>query len=253
VPEDAGRSSEVAFIARAGQRLACRYRSGTGPAIMFCPGYGSDMDGTKALALDEWAARSGRAMLRFDYAGCGLSEGRFAEGTLDGWRDDALAAIAAFVPHGPLLLVGSSMGGWIALLVALALGDRVAGLVGIAAAPDFTRWGYRDDEKDVIRREGRLLQPSPYGDDMLTTRAFFESGEANLLLGGPIAIDCPVRLLQGQADDDVPWRTALDLAAGLRSADVQAVLVKDGDHRLSRPADIALLLATVEALAETSS
>lgn len=243
--------SEVRSVVRAGVRLACRYRPGAGPTIVFCPGYGSDMDGTKAVALDAWAAGAGRAMLRFDYAGCGLSEGRFADGTLDGWRDDALAAVAAFAPAGSLLIVGSSMGGWIALLMALALGERVAGLVGIAAAPDFTRWGYDPAEKETIRRDGCLWQPSPYGDDMLTTRAFFESGEANLLLRGPIAIDAPVRLLQGQRDADVPWRTALDLADALRSDDVQAVLVKDGDHRLSRPQDIALLVATVAALLET--
>ena len=243
---------EPGAVTRAGTRLAYRYRRGEGPPILFLPGHGSDMEGSKALALDDWAARAGRALIRFDYAGCGASEGRFEDGTLESWRDDALAVIAALAPTGPLVLVGSSMGGWIALLAALALGGRVTGLVGIAAAPDFTDWGYDEAEKAVIAREGRLLQPSPYSDQpTLTTRAFWESGQRQRLLGGAIGLDCPVRLLQGQRDEEVPWRLALDLAGALRSADVRTVLVKDGDHRLSRPADIALLLATIEALPET--
>ncbi|MBU3076880.1 alpha/beta fold hydrolase [Sphingomonas quercus] len=243
--------AEGVSVTRAGLRLACRRRTGRGPAIVFLPGYGSDMEGSKALALDEWAARSGRAMVRFDYAGCGASEGRFADGTLESWRDDALAVIEALAP-GPLVLVGSSMGGWIALLVAKALAGQVTAVVGIAAAPDFTDWGYGDAEKATIAAEGRLLQPSLYTDEpTLTTRAFWESGQRQRLMGSGIPIDCPVRLLQGQNDPEVPWRLALDLAGALRSADVQTVLVKHGDHRLSRPQDIALLIATIEALPET--
>lgn len=228
--------------------LAYRGRAGRGPTIVFLPGYMSDMDGSKALALDAWAATEGRAMLRLDYAGCGASEGAFEDGTLISWRDDALLLIDRFAP-GEILLVGSSMGGWIALLLARDLGERVKGLVGIAAAPGFTDWGFTDEEKAMLRRDGRIVEPSDYGDDpYVTTLAFWESGQANLLLGGPIAIDCPVRLLQGQQDPDVPWRTALAIAERVGSADVQTLLVKDGDHRLSRPQDIALLIATVAAL-----
>lgn len=231
-----------------GLRLACRRRAGSGPTIVFLPGYMSDMDGSKAVALDAWAADAGRAMLRLDYAGCGASEGAFVDGTLASWRDDARFIIDAFAGDD-VILVGSSMGGWIALLLALDLGARVRGLVGIAAAPDFTDWGFTDAEKATLRSEGRIIEDSAYGDDpYVTTRAFWESGQANLLLGAPLPIGCPVRLLQGQRDPDVPWETALRIAARVGSDDVQTVLVKDGDHRLSRPQDIALLIHTVATL-----
>ncbi|TVV69688.1 alpha/beta fold hydrolase [Sphingomonas solaris] len=233
-----------------GVRLAVDHRQGEAPTIVFLPGYMSDMTGSKALALDAWAATHGRAMLRLDYAGCGDSEGAFEDGTLTRWRDDVLHAIDTLA-SGPLLLVGSSMGGWLMLLVALARPDRVAGLVGIAAAPDFTDWGFDEAQRTRLIADGRIEEPSDYGDaPYVTTRAFWESGQANLLLGGPIPLDCPVRLLHGQADVDVPWKVSLRLAAALRSADVQVHLVKDGDHRLSRPQDIALLIATVERLLE---
>lgn len=235
-----------------GLRLAARHRSGDGPTIIFLPGYMSDMLGGKAIALDDWAARNGRAMLRLDYAGCGESEGSFEDGTLASWRDDARAIIDALVPDGPIVIVGSSMGGWLALLLARDLAERVVGLVGIAAAPDFTDWGFDEAQKATIRREGKLLEPTPYGDQpYVTTLAFWESGDQLRLLNGEIAIDCPVRLLQGQADPDVPWQTALRIAEKVRSADVQALLVKDGDHRLSRPQDIALLIETVARLTES--
>jgi len=231
-----------------GLRLAYRHRTGSGPTIVFLPGYMSDMDGGKAIALDDWAGKSGRAMLRLDYAGCGASEGRFDQGTLESWRDDALLLIDALT-QGPVLLVGSSMGGWLALLIALARPERVAGLVGIAAAPDFTEWGFTDADKALLAQQGRIVEPTPYGDDpYVTTLAFWESGQANRLLEGEIGIDCPVRLLQGQADADVPWRTALRIAERLRSSDVQTLLIKDGDHRLSRDPDIALLIRTVASL-----
>lgn len=234
-----------------GLRLAYRHRPGAGPTLVFLPGYMSDMQGGKALALDAWAAGQGRAMLRLDYAGCGESDGAFEEGTLAGWRDDARRVIDAVLPEGPLILIGSSMGGWLALLLARDLGDRVLGLVGLAAAPDFTDWGFDDTQKATIAREGRLVEQTPYGDQpYVTTRAFWDSGEALRVLEGPIAIDCPVRLLHGQADPDVPWSIALRTAAQLRSADVQTILVKDGDHRLSRPQDLALLIATVARLME---
>lgn len=238
------------FLARAdGTRIAVARRDGAGPGVLFLPGYASDMAGTKALALDAWAAEQGRAMTRFDYGGCGDSGRAFEEQSLEDWLGDALLAIDAAA--GPLILAGSSMGGWIMLLAALARPDRVAALVGVAAAPDFTEWGFTDDQRAALARDGRIEEPSPYGPPMVTTDRFVRSGAAHLLLGGEIAIDCPVRLLHGQADADVPWRNSVTLADRLRSADVQVTLIKDGDHRLSRPDDLALLIRTVAALTET--
>lgn len=236
-----------------GVRLAYRHRLGCAdtPTLVFLPGYASDMQGSKALALDAWAADTGHAMLRLDYSGCGESDGRFEEGTLAIWRDDARQIIDACAP-GRLVLIGSSMGGWLAVLLARALGARVSALIGIAAAPDFTQWGFSEAEKTCIQTEGRLLRPSDYGPEpMLTTRAFWESGEALHVLDSPLDIRCPVRLLQGQADPDVPWETALRLADRLCSADVQLHLIKDGDHRLSRPGDLQLLTDIVARLMET--
>ena len=232
-------------------RLAYRLRPGRQPTLIFLPGFGSDMLGSKASALDEWAAAQGRAMLRFDYAGCGESEGGFEDQDLRGWRGDVLAMIDEVVPDGPLILIGSSMGGWLMLLAALARPDRVAGLVGVAAAPDFTSWGYSSEEKMKLLREGRLVG-EPVGDEppLVTTRRFWESGESLRVLHAPLAIDCPVRLLHGQADTDVPWTWSLETMKQLRSADVQTVLVKDGDHRLSRPSDLALLIGIVDQLLE---
>lgn len=233
-----------------GTQLAVRVREGRGPTLVFLPGYMSDMTGSKALALDGWAAAEGRACICFDYAGCGESGGDFETQTLAGWRDDALLAIDMRARE-PVVLVGSSMGGWLMLLAALARPERVAGLIGIAAAPDFTDWGYSQDQKLEILSAGRLEQPSDHRPEpSVTTRAFWQSGEAHRLLHGPIAIDCPVRLLHGQCDSDVPWHHSLHLASLIRSDDVQVLLVKDGDHRLSRDQDIALLLRTVESLLE---
>lgn len=234
-----------------GTRLAYRHRAGRGPTLVFLPGYMSDMAGGKATALDAWAGEAGRAMLRLDYSGCGASGGAFAEGTLERWRDDVVRLIDAVVA-GPVVLVGSSMGGWLMLLVALARPERVAGLVGIAAAPDFTEWGFDAAARARLLRDGRIEEPSEYSDTpYLTTLAFWRSGQENLLLGGEIAIDVPVRLLHGQRDEEVPFSVSLRLAERLRSADVQALLVKDGDHRLSRDADLALLIATVALLLES--
>ena len=232
-----------------GTRLACRFRPGRGPALLFLPGYASDMMGSKAVALDRWAQRSGRAMVRFDYSGCGESEGRFEDGTLARWRDDVLALIDA--SEGDLVLVGSSMGGWLMLLAALARPDRVRALVGIAAAPDFSDWGFSQDEKMTILQQGRIEQPSDHGAPMVTTKAFWQSAEALRLFHTPIGFDRPVRLLHGEADTDVPAWVSGRIAQLLRSADVQTILVKDGDHRLSRAQDIALLLRTVESLLES--
>lgn len=232
------------------RRLAHRHREGRGPTLIFLPGYMSDMEGTKALALDAWAEAEGRAMLRFDYSGCGQSPGAFEEQTLAQWRNDVLAMIDE-VAGGPIVLVGSSMGGWLMLLAALARPAQVKGLVGIAAAPDFTGWGFTEDQKLTILREGRLVEETPYGDaPYVTSRAFWESGESLRIMHAPLAIDCPIRLLHGQEDADVPWTWAPEIARLARSADVQVTLVKDGDHRLSRPGDIALMIATVKTLME---
>ena len=233
-----------------GRRLAFRHRAGRGPTLMFLPGYMSDMEGAKATALDAWAAAEGRALLRFDYAGCGASPGDFEIQTLAGWRDDVLAMIDE-VAEGPVVLVGSSMGGWLMLLAAQARAERVAGLVGIAAAPDFTGWGYGRAEKAEILREGRLVYPSAEPDSpFVISRAFWESGQALQVLEGDIAFDGPVRLLHGQGDAEVPWKYSLAIMDRVRSSDVQTILVKDGDHRLSREPDLALLIATVTSLME---
>lgn len=244
-----------AYLDRPGRpRIAYRHAPGSGPTIIFLPGYMSDMAGSKAMALFAWATAEGRASLLLDYAGCGLSEGLFADQTLLDWRRDILDLIDAKI-DGPVLLVGSSMGGWLMLLAALELvrrdgQSRVAGLVGIAAAPDFTDWGFAPEEKAIILAEGALVQDTPYGDQpYVTTRGFFQSGEANRLLDDSIALDCPARLLHGQEDGDVPPQVSLRLAAALASDDVQITLVKGGDHRLSREGDIALLIDTVECLA----
>ncbi len=236
-----------------GQRIAFRKTEGdqterVGPTLVFLPGYMSDMAGSKATALFDWAVAQGRACLLLDYSGCGESEGAFSDGTLTRWREEVLALIEAQT-QGPVVLVGSSMGGWLMLLCGLELGSRLAGLVGIAAAPDFTQWGYDPDQKALLAAGETLLEDNPYGPEPTPTHArFWQDGQALLLLNHEIALDCPVRLLHGQADEDVPWTIALQPAECLRSDDVQVVLVKDGDHRLSREADIALLLRTVDAL-----
>lgn len=230
--------------------LARHHREGRGPTLVFLPGYASDMTGTKALALDAWAAANGRAMLRFDYSGCGESPGEFEAQSFARWLNDVLGMVDD-IAQGPVVLVGSSMGGWLMLHAALARPERVVGLVGIAAAPDFTGWGYSEEEKLTILSQGRLERPNPYGDaPTVTSRAFWESGEAMRLTHGPIDIHCPVRLLHGQQDPDVPWAWSLRLMELIRSPDVRLSLVKDGDHRLSRDGDIALLTATVAELLE---
>jgi len=231
-----------------GRRLAFRHAPGAGPTIVFLPGYMSDMAGGKATAVFDWAMGQGRACLLLDYSGCGESDGNFADGTLSRWRDEVLDLIAAQTA-GPVVLVGSSMGGWMMLLIGLALGDRLAGLVGIAAAPDFTDWGYDAEQQAQLASGQTVLEDNPYGPEPTPTHAlFWADGQAQRLLGQPIAITCPVRLLHGQRDPDVPWELALTLAEQLHSDDVQVTLIKDGDHRLSRDADIALLLRTLESL-----
>jgi pimeloyl-ACP methyl ester carboxylesterase len=235
-----------------GRRLALERLPGREPAILFLPGYASDMTGTKAQALADWAAASGQAMLRFDWAGCGHSDGRFEDQTIGGWLGDARAMLGLL--DGPALVVGSSMGGWIALLLALAEPQRVAGLVLVAPAPDFTQWALAEtitaDERAVLARHGLFERPSPYGGEPARfSRALIEEGAAHLLLGRAIGVSCPVRILHGQADPEVPWRLSLELAERLDTQDLCLTLVKAGDHRLSRPQDLALLLRDVAALA----
>jgi pimeloyl-ACP methyl ester carboxylesterase len=233
-----------------GRQIAHRLTAGRGPTLVFLPGYMSDMTGSKATAVFEWALATDHACLLLDYSGCGASSGDFADGSLSRWRDEVVALIDAKCA-GPVLLVGSSMGGWLMLLVALRLGDRVAGLIGIAAAPDFTEWGYDAGQKAKLARGETVFEDNPYGPHRTPTYpVLWEDGQANLVLDGGIALGCPVRLLHGQRDTDVPFETSLRLAVALHSADVQVTLIKDGDHRLSREADIALLLRTVAALAE---
>jgi pimeloyl-ACP methyl ester carboxylesterase len=231
-----------------GRRIAYRFTPGAGPALVFLPGYMSDMAGGKATAVFDWAVAQGRACLLLDYSGCGESAGAFAEGSLSRWRKEVVALVEAHCPNR-VLLIGSSMGGWLMLLVTLAMSRRVAGLIGLAAAPDFTDWGYDEAQKAALAAGETVFEDNPYGPEPTPTHPlFWADGQRQLLLGDAIAVDCPVRLLQGQADPDVPWQTALRLAERLRSDDVQVALIKDGDHRLSRPGDIALLLRTVAAL-----
>jgi pimeloyl-ACP methyl ester carboxylesterase len=233
-----------------GVELAWASLPGSGPTVVFLPGFKSDMNGSKALDIAEFCSGRGQAMLRLDYSGHGESGGRFEDGTIGRWTQDALAVIDRTV--GEIVLVGSSMGGWIALLAALARPGRVAGLVGIAAAPDFTErlmWqAMAPAERAKLQRDGVLHVPSQYGDAYPVTLRLIEEGREHLLLDAPIKLDCPVRLLHGQQDPDVPWELALRTAAAITGADVQVTLVKDGDHRLSRPEDLALLRRTLTPL-----
>jgi len=236
-----------------GEWVAYERHPGKGPEVMFLGGFASDMTGTKALHLDGHCRAKGRAFTRFDYQGHGASSGRFADGTIGRWTADALAVLD-FVVEGPVVLVGSSMGGWIMLLVALARPERVRGLVGIAVAPDFTERLIRDvltaEEAAVLARDGVLLQPSEYGEPLPITARLLDEGRDHLLLDAPVAIGCPVHLLHGQADADVPFGLSLELADRLESREVTLELVKDGDHRLSREADLRRLTAALERMLE---
>lgn len=228
-----------------GRRMAYRRCPGASPTIIFLPGYMSDMDGGKATAIADWARGRGQACLLLDYTGCGRSDGDFADGTLSRWRDETLALIEAVV-DGDVVLVGSSMGGWLMPMLGLALGERLAGMVGIAAAPDFSEWGFDERQKAQLAAGETVFEENPYGPEPTPTHAaFWQDAQANRMLDGTIAIDRAVRLLHGQNDADVPWQTSLRFAEALRSDDIQVTLVKDGDHRLSRDGDIALLIDTI--------
>lgn len=234
-----------------GPRLAYAAGAGRSPAVLFLPGFRSDMTGAKALAVERRCAALGQAFCRFDYSGHGASGGRFEDGCVGDWSRDALAILDRVVA-GPAVLVGSSMGGWIMLLAALARPERVAGLVGIAAAPDFTedliRPALTPERRAVLDREGVLPVPSAYGDAPTPiTRRLIEDGAQHLVLRrGTLPIGCPAHLLHGQRDPDVPWTTSLRLAAALASPAVTVELVKDGDHRLSREADLRRLTAALD-------
>jgi pimeloyl-ACP methyl ester carboxylesterase len=217
-----------------GRAIAYRLRPGRGPTLLFLPGYASDMEGTKAVALDGFAERRGLAMLRLDYSGTGSSPGDFADGTLALWLEEALAAVDRLT-EGPLIIVGSSMGGWIALHLALLRPERLHAFVGLAIAPDFTGWGFRD--RDDAEQKG-------------LSRGFWETGQQLLLLDSEIAIDCPVRLIHGEKDSDVPSKVALRTMDRLRSGDVQLNLIKGAGHRLSEPREIEAILRTVGGLLE---
>lgn len=244
--------ADIAYLDRADRaRIAYRLRSGASPTLVFLSGYASDMEGAKAAALDAFAEQHGLGMLRFDYSGTGSSAGRFEDGTLALWLEDSLALVDRLA-DGPLILVGSSMGGWIALHVALLRPERVRALVGIAAAPDFTEWGFSAEQKAELEAKGHIEEPNPHGPQpFVTTRGFWQSGQQLRLLEQEMAIDCPVRLIHGELDPDVPLDVALRTMRGLRSADVQLLILKGGGHRLSEPHEIDAILRTVAELVET--
>jgi pimeloyl-ACP methyl ester carboxylesterase len=238
-----------------GRKITVRERTGAPPGILWLGGFKSDMKGTKAVALDAWAADQGRAMIRFDYSGHGESGGAFQDGTIGRWLEDSLAVFDACC-RGPQIVVGSSMGGWLALLMARALAQRavvratIAGLVLVAPAVDFTEelmWKqFPPDIKRAIEETGGWKRPSAYGEEpYLITRALIVEGRNHLLLGGMVEPGCPVRILQGVKDPDVPWQHAIELTSRFARDDVVLTLVKDGDHRLSRPEDIERLIAAV--------
>lgn len=243
------------------RRIAIRAREGTAPGLFWLGGFKSDMKGTKAVALDEHAAKRGRACIRFDYSGHGESGEKFEDGTISRWLEDALAVFANRA-RGPQIVVGSSMGGWMALLLGRALAEnaalaqnaKLAGLVLIAPAPDFTEelmWkNFSEEVRSEIETTGKWERPSAYGEDPYPiTKALIEDGRRHLLMGRPIEVKCAVRILQGVLDPDVPWQHAMKLVSCLAQDDVTMTLVKDGDHRLSRPEDIERLLKTVDDLA----
>lgn len=232
-----------------GRRIAYHQTAGSGPGVVFLGGFRSDMTGTKAVFLEAWAQSAGIAFLRFDYSGHGQSSGDFLEGSIGDWRDDAMAAVQALTV-GPQVLVGSSMGGWISLLLARAMPERVAGLVGIATAPDFTEdsmWaGFTPAQKAVMATTGQVALPSDYSDDpYVITRRLIEDGRQQLVLRSPLDLPFPVRFLQGTADTDVPMSVALRLLDHATGPDIRLTLCKGADHRFSMPECLALIAATV--------
>ena len=236
----------------AGRRIAYHRHEGAQPGVVFLGGFASDMEGTKALYLEAWAKANGRAFLRFDYSGHGQSSGAFLEGSIGEWAGDAMAAVAALT-EGPQVLVGSSMGGWIALLVARAAPHHVAGMVGIAAAPDFTEdsmWpGFTEAQRAALMEEGQVNLPTEYWEgDYIITRKLIEDGREQLVLRDPLPLPFPVRLLHGTADEDVEVSVGLRLLDHADCADMRLTLVKDADHRFSEPACLTLIEETLTAV-----
>jgi pimeloyl-ACP methyl ester carboxylesterase len=256
--DSAASDQEPAFIevgsGVAARKIAVRARAGGAPGLFWLGGFNSDMTGTKAVALDAWAGEHHRACVRFDYSGHGESGGAFVDGTIGRWLEESIAVFDRFC-SGPQVVIGSSMGGWMALLLARAIARRpaaqasLAGLVLIAPAPDFTEqlmWnGFSPEVQQEIQTKGVWMRPSPYGDPYPITRSLIEEGRNHLLLGSAIEVGCPVRILQGAQDPDVPWQHAFALTQRLPTDDVVLTMVQDGDHRLSRPQDIARLIAAV--------
>lgn len=249
-------ASGAGILARdGGASIAYRRLDGVNPGVVFIHGYRSDMSGGKAQALEAWCRDTGRAFLCFDMFGHGQSSGKVEDGCVSRWADDAETAVAALT-RGPQILVGSSLGGWIALLAALRLRPRIAGLVGVAAAPDFTEdlmWNaFSPEQKRQLIEQGHVVEENCYEPDnpWVIPRLLIEDGRNHLLLRDAVNLYCPVRLIQGQKDADVPWQTALRIADSLASEDVEVMLVKDGDHRLSRDQDLDRLVRVVARLAE---
>jgi esterase/lipase len=232
-----------------GQSVAYHHTAGDAPGVLFCSGFMSDMEGTKAIALEQAMKDLGRSYTRFDYLGHGQSTGLFTDGSISRWTDDALAVLDECT-SGPMVIVGSSMGGWIGLRMALLRPDRIKGFVGIAAAPDFTKRMRADMSESAladIERQGYWEEPSEYSDEPYTiTKKLLDDGDRNFIMDYPIPFDGPVHLLQGLKDDSVPWQTALDIQERLTSDDVNVTLIKEGDHRLSDGHDLNRLVLTVE-------
>jgi pimeloyl-ACP methyl ester carboxylesterase len=233
----------------AGRKLAYHQLAGRGPGVVFLGGLRSDMTGIKAAHLEDWARAQGRAFLRFDYSGHGASSGTFTDGCIGDWAEDAQAVIGALT-KGPQVLVGSSMGGWISLLLARRMPERLAGLVTIAAAPDFTEDGmwanWSEEQRRSCMEGGQVALPSDYGDPMIITRRMIEDGRKQLVLRSPLRLNVPVRMLQGTADADVPMAVALRLLDHLEGGDIRLELVKGADHRFSDPACLASITCAVK-------
>lgn len=245
------------YITHNDRKLAYKKHDGTGPTVVFCAGFMSDMEGSKALALDAFCQSRGQAYLRFDYSGHGQSSGEFTDGTIGAWKEDALAIIDQ-VTTGDLIIVGSSMGGWIGLLCAIDLKSRVKGYVGLAAAPDFTKelcWDqYSDEIKETLRRDGVYYEPCDYGDEPYAmTMTLLQEGNDHLIMDKAIDLDCPVRLVHGMKDTDVPPITAQHISDRLKSEDVVITYVKNGDHRLSTDADLKRLCQIVKEISGLSA
>ncbi|MEL6571609.1 MAG: alpha/beta hydrolase [Pseudomonadota bacterium] len=241
-------SDTKSFVTPQGRRIAYHLTDGDGPAVVFLGGFKSDMQGTKAVFLEDWAKRTGRAFLRFDYSGHGESEGAFTDGAIGDWFEDACAALGLLA--GPVVLVGSSMGGWISLLVSRTMPERVAGLVTIAAAPDFTEdsmWsGFDEAQKAALAKDGQVALPSDYGDPYIITQRLIEEGRTRLVLRAPLSLPFPTRFLQGTADADVDMSVALRLLSHAEGPDMRLTLVDGADHRFSDGDCLALIVSAVD-------